>query len=342
MQRVELIPGLLPRTGGADKRAVTAPNPEPPGAERIEQVIANEQIVAAYQPIYRLAGRQIIGYEALARFPDFPEHRVDQWFEQAAELGLSIPLEMAAIHAALSASPHHAQDAWLAVNTSPLTLTSPRLRTLLDSHDLNRIVLEITEHTPIVDHERFSTAIKPLRESGAKLAVDDFGSGYASLHHIVALAPEIVKLDITLTHQLLADPTRQALIRALVGFAAEIDMLIIAEGIETQAQLDQLAQLGVTHGQGHYLARPAARAHVTPGSLPGVHRNPGSPLGLSASQAAQALGVSLGTVRRWSDMGYLRASRTPGGQRRFNQDEIDRFVDSLKKRSEAAAQRVAS
>jgi excisionase family DNA binding protein len=54
-----------------------------------------------------------------------------------------------------------------------------------------------------------------------------------------------------------------------------------------------------------------------------------SPLGLSTSQAAQALGVSLGTIRRWSDMGYLRSYRTPGGQRRFSQDQINRFIGSL-------------
>jgi excisionase family DNA binding protein len=335
-------PGLLPPTDGTETRVVTAPIAEPPTAERIQQVIASGQIVAVYQPIYRLAGRQIVGYEALARFPDFPEHRVEQWFEQAAEFGLSVPLELAAIHAALSASPHQATGAWLAVNSSPVTLTSSRLRTLLDSYDLNQIVLEVTEHTPIVDHERITDAIEPLRKSGAKLAVDDFGSGYASLHHILALAPDIVKLDVALTHQLGSDPTRRALIRALVGFAAEIDMLIIAEGIETQAQLEQLAQLGVTHGQGHYLARPAPRAHVTPGSLPSGHRNPGSPLGLSCSEAAAALGVSLGTVRRWSDMGYLRSSRTPGRQRRFSEEEIDRFVHSLKKQTETTAQRVAS
>jgi excisionase family DNA binding protein len=55
----------------------------------------------------------------------------------------------------------------------------------------------------------------------------------------------------------------------------------------------------------------------------------GTPLGLSTSQAAHALGVSLGTIRRWSDMGYLKSYRTPGGQRRFSQEQIDQFVGSL-------------
>jgi excisionase family DNA binding protein len=59
----------------------------------------------------------------------------------------------------------------------------------------------------------------------------------------------------------------------------------------------------------------------------------GSPLGLSTSQAAQALGVSLGTIRRWSDMGYLQSYRTPGGQRRFSQDQIDTFLGSLEQQS---------
>jgi excisionase family DNA binding protein len=69
----------------------------------------------------------------------------------------------------------------------------------------------------------------------------------------------------------------------------------------------------------------------------------GSPLGLSTSQAAQALGVSLGTIRRWSDMGYLQSYRTPGGQRRFSQEQIDQFVGSLEQQStQPVAERKAS
>lgn len=63
-----------------------------------------------------------------------------------------------------------------------------------------------------------------------------------------------------------------------------------------------------------------------------MRQKQGSPLGLSTSQAAQALGVSLGTIRRWSDMGYLQSYRTPGGQRRFSQEQIDKFLGSLEQR----------
>jgi excisionase family DNA binding protein len=68
-----------------------------------------------------------------------------------------------------------------------------------------------------------------------------------------------------------------------------------------------------------------------------MRQKPGSPLGLSTSQAAQALGVSLGTIRRWSDMGYLQSYRTPGGQRRFSQEQIDTFLGSLEQRSGESA-----
>ena len=74
------------------------------------------------------------------------------------------------------------------------------------------------------------------------------------------------------------------------------------------------------------------------------HMNPinGSPLGLSTSQAAQALGVSLGTIRRWSDMGYLQSYRTPGGQRRFSRDQIEKFVGSLEQQTtDSTAERKA-
>ncbi len=73
-----------------------------------------------------------------------------------------------------------------------------------------------------------------------------------------------------------------------------------------------------------------------------MNESNGSPLGLSTSQAAQALGVSLGTIRRWSDMGYLQSYRTPGGQRRFSRDQIEKFVGSLEQQSsDTSAERKA-
>jgi excisionase family DNA binding protein len=81
--------------------------------------------------------------------------------------------------------------------------------------------------------------------------------------------------------------------------------------------------------KGCAIAVQLSAAFANPSEMQSMKRINGSPLGLSTSQAAQALGVSLGTIRRWSDMGYLQSYRTPGGQRRFSQDQIDQFVGSL-------------
>jgi len=97
-----------------------------------------------------------------------------------------------------------------------------------------------------------------LRDRGIRLAIDDAGAGFSSLRHIVRLSPDFIKLDITLTRDIDADPARRALATALISFASEIGATIIAEGIETRSEFETLRALGVAFGQGFYLARPAA------------------------------------------------------------------------------------
>ena len=96
-----------------------------------------------------------------------------------------------------------------------------------------------------------------LRSWGLRIAIDDAGSGYASLRHILNIRPDIIKLDIALTRAIDSDPARQALAIALVSFRQDIDAVLVAEGIETLAQLEALVRLGLRHGQGYYLGRPA-------------------------------------------------------------------------------------
>jgi EAL domain-containing protein (putative c-di-GMP-specific phosphodiesterase class I) len=117
--------------------------------------------------------------------------------------------------------------------------------------------LEITEHEAIDDYATLADALAPLRERGLRVAVDDVGAGYASLRHALQLAPDMVKMDISLTRDIDRDAGRRALATALISFAAETDMTIVAEGIETAGELHALRELGVKYGQGFYLARPA-------------------------------------------------------------------------------------
>ena len=128
-------------------------------------------------------------------------------------------------------------------------------------------MLEITEHVAIDDYERLRSAIAVLGPR-VRLAVDDAGAGYASLRHILELAPSIVKLDIGLVRGIDSDPARQALIAGVGHFAAKRGIRLVAEGIETTEELATLRSLGVGYGQGYLLGRP--QDSRGPGPWPGT------------------------------------------------------------------------
>ena len=119
-----------------------------------------------------------------------------------------------------------------------------------------RVVLEITEHVGVDDYGALRRALADLG-TDVRFAVDDAGAGFASLRHILELAPSHVKLDRALVTRIDTDPARQALVAGLVHFAGEIGAMLIAEGVETAGERDTLLRLGVRVGQGYLLGRPA-------------------------------------------------------------------------------------
>ena len=209
-----------------------------------------------YHPIMDLETREEIGVEALARFGSIPVKPPDRWFAEATALELGLQLELRAMRKALEGLPRIPEGAFLSINCSHRTAASTELAEQLDGME-KRIVLEITEHEAINDYGVLAEALEPLRARGLRVAVDDVGAGYASLRHALQLAPDMVKMDISLTHDIDRDAGRRALAAALISFAAETDKTIVAEGIETAGELHALRQLGVRYGQGFYLARPA-------------------------------------------------------------------------------------
>lgn len=215
-----------------------------------------------YQPIYDLESRRIAGVEALARFSSTPHVTPDVWFNEAAAVGMGPKLEACAVRSALAALETLPKDVYLAVNGSPEFVLSGALEELLRAVDISRVVLELTEHSSVTDYRELTNVLAPLRALGLRIAIDDTGAGYSNMRHILSMEPNLVKLDISLTRGIDRDRKRRALASALIAFARETEVGIVAEGVETSAELLTLQSLGVKRVQGYYLARPMALADV--------------------------------------------------------------------------------
>jgi EAL domain-containing protein (putative c-di-GMP-specific phosphodiesterase class I) len=213
-------------------------------------------LTLVFQPIVDLAGATVAGYEALARFPGTAGP--DVWFAAAAEAGMGAELEALAVHKALARLPELPANTFLTVNVSPHLLGSAPLQEAFASRPrLERLVVELTEHTPVDDLAALYRQTDALRARGALIALDDAGSGYSGLQQMAALRPQLVKLDRALVTDADSDPVRVALAEMVGEFAGRIDAWLLAEGLETAAELAAFMRLGVPLGQGWVLARPA-------------------------------------------------------------------------------------
>jgi EAL domain-containing protein (putative c-di-GMP-specific phosphodiesterase class I) len=223
---------------------------------RISEVLASDQPTIVYQPILAAQSLELCGWECLARFSTQPQRSPDQWFLEAAEAGLGVDLELRAIQLAVKALRELPGHTYLALNCSPQLVYSGRLTAFLQDLPPRRLVLEITEHAAVADYVRLEQALAPLRQRGVRLSIDDTGAGYASMRHILELSPDIIKLDMSITQGIDHDFKRRALASSLIAFARETGSSVVAEGVETQQELEALRALGVHKIQGYLLGRP--------------------------------------------------------------------------------------
>jgi EAL domain-containing protein (putative c-di-GMP-specific phosphodiesterase class I) len=223
---------------------------------RVESLPADGSIRVVFQPIVDLATTKVIGYEALARFPGDSSVSPRTWFAEAAEVGLLLEIEMTAIRAALAHLERLPKDAFISVNVSPETAGSEELRDVLASVDPSRVVLEITENAAAGDYEEVSEAVGALRAIGVRIALDDTGSGTVSFNSLFDVHADIIKIDIDVTHGIASDPMKEAMASALKALADRLGAMSLAEGIETEEELNLLRGVGVQAGQGYFFGRP--------------------------------------------------------------------------------------
>ncbi|RBY87472.1 EAL domain-containing protein [Blastococcus sp. TF02A-26] len=213
-------------------------------------------LTMVFQPIVDLAAARVVGYEALARFPGTASPEV--WFAAAHETGVGPELEALALHKALAARSDLPPDTFLTVNVSPHLLGSAPVQAALRSvADLRRVVVELTEHAVVDDVPALLREVDVLRARGALIALDDAGTGYSGLQMLTTVRPQLVKLDRALVSDLDSDPARLALAEMVGDFAGRIDAWLLAEGVETAAELAALSRLGTPLAQGWLLGRPA-------------------------------------------------------------------------------------
>jgi EAL domain-containing protein (putative c-di-GMP-specific phosphodiesterase class I) len=222
----------------------------------LARFITGDGLAIAVQPIVDVHTGSIHAYEALARFTGSTEGPL-HWLALAETLGQRDALERACLRGALRLFAQRPTGVSLSVNLSAPVLLDPQTLQMFDElHDLEGLIVEITEETLVRSDVELRTVIAPLRERGARLAVDDMGAGYSGLRQITNVHPSYLKLDRSLITDIDHDSDRAALVGALVGYSKQVGCLVVAEGVEYSAELRVLGELDVPLVQGYYTGRP--------------------------------------------------------------------------------------
>lgn len=242
-------------------------------SEVVTQLMDEHSLSAVYQPIVRIADRSLVGYEALARRPGHPDEHVDGLFAAALRLGLSRDVDWIARRAAVDGARTLPPGALLFINVGVLAFVDPL-------HDIDQmflllrwaglapehIVLELSEREAVTDRARLRSVLARYRYHGFRFAIDDVGEGHSTIEVLAAARPEFIKIARTLSSPATAAADGSvAAIAALVTFASATGAMVIAEGLESEDDIELMADLGVTAAQGFALGRPSP-ALTAPGA----------------------------------------------------------------------------
>lgn len=263
-----------------------------------------------FQPIVDLSRREVVGYEALARFGEPGLRSPAPYLAAAERTGRAEALEAHLLGQALAARTSVPAGCFLAVNLSPALLSSPVVLALLRAAgDLTGLVLELTEHVPFDDLTTLRRRVDALRDRGALLALDDTGAGWSGLRQVAELRPDIVKLDKSLVADVDRDEVKQGLVELVGQFVSRLGSRLLVEGVERFEELDAVARLGVPLAQGWLLGRPSLRWSALPPAVElaladrTAHSDPGAQVGNQVDRTAPC-------VQHLATIGFLPGERT--------------------------------
>lgn len=242
-------------------------------ARELQRILFERTLTSVYEPIVRLQDRSVIGYEALSRGPVGSGLETPMaLFSVAERHNLDYELDALCRQQALRNSRGLQPGHKLFLNILPTSIHHPdfgsaQIRETLTGLGLapRDLVLEISERQSIANFHIFRDAIDRFSKLGFTIALDDVGTGYSSLEATMELSPEFLKIDMSLIRGIDADPNKQELLRGLQNLARRMNATIIAEGIESQAELETVCGLGIDCGQGFLLGRGG---RIRPRNLP--------------------------------------------------------------------------
>ena len=264
-------------TGGArvyDASLVTTNDLSLPLAADLREAIAGGEVGIDVQPIVSVLTGELMSVEALVRWthPERGQLQPDVFLGIAERAGLIGPLTDAVLRDALLWSRQWTDEGMnvrVSVNISPRTLSDPDLpravAAALERHGVapNRLMLEITENSVIADPDGAIAILEQLRAIGVRLSVDDFGTGYSSLTYLSRLPVHQLKIDRSFVANLLANQRDEAIVRSILDLAKNLDLEVVAEGVEDPAVLARLGELGCDFVQGYWVARPMPASRLS-------------------------------------------------------------------------------
>ena len=267
------FPHLIPERHERQGAAFPAPTGEPEEVLALKALIRDRQLSAVFQPILDCRAHSHMGFEGLIRGPEnHPLHSPEALFSAARRNHLGLELEHACRETILEAFARLRLPGKLFINASPACLLDPRFKngeTLAFMRQLglppSRVVIELTENQQITDFPEIQATLAHFRSLGYQIAIDDLGEGFSNLRMWSEIRPEYVKIDRHFITGIGQDDLKFQFVKAMQDLAETCSAHIIAEGIESAADLQTVRDLGIAHGQGYFIARPGAAPLTCPG-----------------------------------------------------------------------------
>ncbi|HVT44289.1 MAG TPA: EAL domain-containing protein [Thermoanaerobaculia bacterium] len=239
-------------------------------SRELRDIIRKKRVTTLFQPIVRSSDGSVFGYECLTRGPASSSFlNSDALFSFARETNLAWELEALALETLLDALRSTNLSDWkffLNLEAEMFGISEFRFHEMVEFFAAHQghFVFELTERAAIEDYAVFRGLLEKFRAKGIEIAIDDAGSGYASLEAIASLAPDYLKITKGLISTLPTEPIKQDLVRMLVDLSGRIDARTIAEGIETLEEYEWCRKLGIDLLQGYYIGRPLKRVEPPP------------------------------------------------------------------------------